>query len=288
MQNSACKVIRGVGYSDCQMLICVSESELSAISPCHGVRFFDGSTHANVTREFISHSDRVTTGNRARRATGEGTAGRDIQPAVASANSRKRPFWLNAGCSGSLREKTRVGSGEPLPVASKSEAKRPRETVAPKRTSPILMVGVFCSLTPSGNCWSKQKNMNYHSYINSPEWKSKKSDFIAHRGKLQCYLCKVYGPCDLHHRTYKRLGNEKKSDLRLLCRGCHEFVHRFARKIGPKVKSREGKLSRRWVDHCNRLKLWGIRSKDPAKFHSLAMEFFTTRQHFNQGVTPKT
>ena len=137
-----------------QMLISVSESDRCKISPCHGVNFFDRSTHANVTREYFSLSDRVTTGNRFGRATGEGAALMDSQHGTASADSRKRPFWLNAGCSGSLREKTRVGSGEPLPVARKTRSERPTETVAPKLMLPNLRLGVLCSLTPSENCWS--------------------------------------------------------------------------------------------------------------------------------------
>lgn len=30
---------------------------------------------------------------------------------------------------------------------------------------------------------------------------------------------------NLHHRTYKRIGEERVNDLRWLCRGCHQLAH---------------------------------------------------------------
>ena len=41
----------------------------------------------------------------------------------------------------------------------------------------------------------------------------------------------------VHHKTYKRLGNEKRKDVMLLCTTCHDLVHALekASKMAPEV-----------------------------------------------------
>ena len=146
-----CSLARWNGRMAAKILVipalgCISPMSTRSIRA--GVAFRDS---AQAERKPPCTTNRVATQNRVRRLTGEGTV--QGQPNLIK-DGCNRPLRLNAGCSGSLREKTRVGIGKPLPVASKSEAKRPRETVAPKRTFPIHRIGVFCSLTPSRNCWS--------------------------------------------------------------------------------------------------------------------------------------
>lgn len=79
--------------------------------------------------------------------------------------------------------------------------------------------------------------MKYYDYINSKEWQKKRKDFyssnlykqIKGEGKWNCYCCQASNvPLDLHHRTYKRLGNEHIGiDLVPVCRNCHNEIHKL-------------------------------------------------------------
>jgi 5-methylcytosine-specific restriction endonuclease McrA len=78
---------------------------------------------------------------------------------------------------------------------------------------------------------------SYREYLRSDRWQELRRRFFAESsrvanmrkrlGTLCCEFCGVTGrPLDLHHRTYKRLGREKLTDLVLLCRDCHRTVHK--------------------------------------------------------------
>jgi len=74
---------------------------------------------------------------------------------------------------------------------------------------------------------------DYYNYIRSDKWKEKKEKFFSSklRYKNNCYVCgknKASVDLELHHRTYKNLGNEKiVCDLVPVCRDCHEGIHKF-------------------------------------------------------------
>jgi len=81
--------------------------------------------------------------------------------------------------------------------------------------------------------------MNYRQYISSPQWREKRRQFFASKmnkchglkGKWRCVCCmRDDVPLDLHHRTYKRLGNERINvDLIPVCRPCHDEIHDLTR-----------------------------------------------------------
>lgn len=55
-----------------------------------------------------------------------------------------------------------------------------------------------------------------------------------------CQKCNLrtgntYNLC-VHHKTYERLGQEKIEDLQLLCRKCHDELHRLEFKERAKAK----------------------------------------------------
>ena len=61
----------------------------------------------------------------------------------------------------------------------------------------------------------------YMAVLSSPRWRWMKRRIIEVRGN-KCEGCgESGGQLDLHHDTYERLGSEKPSDVRLLCRDCH-------------------------------------------------------------------
>ena len=50
---------------------------------------------------------------------------------------------------------------------------------------------------------------------------------VPSRKDKACEACGYSRKLQVHHKTYERLGKERNSDLVLLCRDCHESLHRF-------------------------------------------------------------
>jgi 5-methylcytosine-specific restriction endonuclease McrA len=75
--------------------------------------------------------------------------------------------------------------------------------------------------------------INYADYIKSPGWASKR------RGKLfdANYKCEKCGSetqtLEVHHLTYERLGDERMSDLIVLCSYCHKVAHNGEPVLSP-------------------------------------------------------
>ena len=68
--------------------------------------------------------------------------------------------------------------------------------------------------------------------MRSKAWKIKRQQYIdSPLTQNDCYCCgRRYKPgFNLHHLTYKRLGNERMDDLRMVCVPCHEAVHELAK-----------------------------------------------------------
>jgi len=68
------------------------------------------------------------------------------------------------------------------------------------------------------------KRPNYHRYIKSKAWRSRRLAYYEKFGK-QCVVC---GDSDinLHHVTYERLGREHDGDLIALCVYHHDRFHK--------------------------------------------------------------
>lgn len=70
---------------------------------------------------------------------------------------------------------------------------------------------------------------DYRAYLRTPHWQDVRRRYWASKMPKRCAVCgRTDTPLDLHHRTYKRIGNERLSDLILLCRQCHEETHAVA------------------------------------------------------------
>ena len=67
----------------------------------------------------------------------------------------------------------------------------------------------------------------YKEYLKSAHWLNmRKSKIKWHDGKAKCAVCgKEFSNVQLNHVSYKHLGNERPSDLVVLCSECHEKVH---------------------------------------------------------------
>ncbi len=70
----------------------------------------------------------------------------------------------------------------------------------------------------------------YKEYLRTPEWKRKRMGAIL-RADRRCQVCNSPEQLTVHHRSYKRLGDEPASDLICLCRQCHDLFSRHGRLV---------------------------------------------------------
>lgn len=67
-------------------------------------------------------------------------------------------------------------------------------------------------------------NITYQEYIKSHWWAALRKRIFKKRGR-KCEVCGATKRLQLHHLTYERMGRERESDLKILCRHCHELTH---------------------------------------------------------------
>jgi len=68
--------------------------------------------------------------------------------------------------------------------------------------------------------------INYHEYIHSEIWRARASEMIR-KGGYRCQQCGNIGKLEVHHNAYNRLGAELDSDLLVVCKKCHEKIHKI-------------------------------------------------------------
>jgi len=64
----------------------------------------------------------------------------------------------------------------------------------------------------------------YATYLRSDHWRAVKQRYRNSKMPKRCLICKN-AKYELHHRSYRRLGNERLHDLVPLCRACHQATH---------------------------------------------------------------
>jgi 5-methylcytosine-specific restriction endonuclease McrA len=109
----------------------------------------------------------------------------------------------------------------------------------------------------------RRDRRQYRAYIDSPEWRWKRS-LRKQLDEYTCCRCGGRTPAvrqlDVHHLTYARLGHEAMSDLRTLCRDCHSDVHAGApgRRAVPNALSDD-----EWIAQTahGAMALWGERGE---------------------------
>jgi hypothetical protein len=74
-----------------------------------------------------------------------------------------------------------------------------------------------------------KRRVDYNEYIHSAEWKAFARKCKALAGwRCENEKCRRLGneyTLDAHHLTYARLGHERLTDIRVLCKKCHAEVH---------------------------------------------------------------
>jgi hypothetical protein len=63
----------------------------------------------------------------------------------------------------------------------------------------------------------------YRSYLQSTHWKRTRAK--KRKRAQQCGICGATKNLDVHHLNYRQLTDVTMSDLRVLCRRCHEVAH---------------------------------------------------------------
>lgn len=76
--------------------------------------------------------------------------------------------------------------------------------------------------------------MIYRDYITSDKWKKRKQDYFETHIR-KCRACNSSKRIHLHHKTYRRLGDERDADLIPLCHICHSSLHRSQKKSGQNL-----------------------------------------------------
>ena len=67
--------------------------------------------------------------------------------------------------------------------------------------------------------------MNYNLYLKSDHWREVKNRYYGKLNNKVCFICDSPKNLNLHHKTYKNIGDEKNSDLVCLCRKHHKECH---------------------------------------------------------------
>lgn len=76
------------------------------------------------------------------------------------------------------------------------------------------------------NRFYQLKSMAYKEYLETPEWQKIRKRKLR-RAKYKCQICNASNKeLNVHHRTYKRRGEERDNDLIVLCKDCHVLYHR--------------------------------------------------------------
>ena len=71
--------------------------------------------------------------------------------------------------------------------------------------------------------WGKEARERYRRYLQSGTWKTKRKA-VLQAARFRCRRCGSPAT-EVHHETYKRIYNERLSDLTALCSKCHEAAH---------------------------------------------------------------
>jgi hypothetical protein len=71
---------------------------------------------------------------------------------------------------------------------------------------------------------SETRRVQYRAYLRSPKWRSIRARVIERSGGL-CEGCRESDATEVHHLTYKHIGDELLFELVALCDGCHERAH---------------------------------------------------------------
>ena len=139
-----------------------------------------------------------------------------------------RNVWPSSQVVSSLGQ----GSHCPRPSLEVSQIKRRTASVHIPTDIPNKMF-ISTGVKGIGKRLEKLGYSSYREYLSSDHWQGFRNKFLSwfrnrNNGELFCEYCSAHDTIlNVHHRTYKRLGAERIGDMVLLCRNCHEKVHKL-------------------------------------------------------------
>lgn len=94
-------------------------------------------------------------------------------------------------------------------------------------------------------------NITYKEYLQSEHWYDVRNRFYKSKlCKNRCEACGNRDNLNLHHKTYKRIGQEWLNDLVLLCHSCHKSLHKIEKeKRAKNPRSHLWGITRKFIRH---------------------------------------
>lgn len=90
--------------------------------------------------------------------------------------------------------------------------------------------------------------MNYTQYINGNDWLEKSARYLQEYPV--CELCHKFPSTQVHHTSYKRMGEEKRKDLMGVCDRCHKHLHLLPPNISdPELLKKANKLIKDFIKY---------------------------------------
>ena len=74
--------------------------------------------------------------------------------------------------------------------------------------------------------------IDYNQYLKSEEWQARRRTALQ-KADGHCMICGRQRKLQVHHNSYMRLGDERESDLIVLCAGCHKDYHKKGKLLEP-------------------------------------------------------
>ena len=91
--------------------------------------------------------------------------------------------------------------------------------------------GVFSLLLriTKGLIPTRPLQMIYTEYLKTTDWQEKRQNKLSRKSvnRKRCSICASKNNLDVHHLNYKNLVDVEQSDLRILCRICHDIAHKL-------------------------------------------------------------
>lgn len=133
----------------------------------------------------------------------------------------------------------------------------------------FAMIGAM-DVKPQKLICPTSRKKQYQDYLHSTTWQRSKNRFLKvlkyRRKTPKCKICSSTKNLNLHHKSYKRIGKERKGDLCFLCGSCHLLVHEVVKNTPLNTYNAPGQLRkvfkkfnnkisfRKYVDFCLKTK----------------------------------
>lgn len=89
---------------------------------------------------------------------------------------------------------------------------------------------IWIPATESPESVQALKKLPYRDYLLGDHWQGVRKYALEH-AKHRCQVCNSNARLDVHHRSYENRGEERFSDVIVLCRDCHDLFHSMGKLV---------------------------------------------------------